>query len=170
MRDSLTRDVLDVVWHENGGGEFKKGVLAYGYFADPHAEEPPFPLDAWPPGTRVDTTRFTDEADRTYAVILWTILPAEWPRPERWCETLHRTLRAFTAAGATVAWCAVEGSFRLPPALFDPEEMPDEVYAALLGDRFVCSARLDKRYEPLSRDEMIEFREETKIRVGKRRG
>jgi len=170
MRESRTRDVLDVVWHENGGGEFRKGVLAYGYFAEHHPAEPPFPAGAWPAGTRIDTTTFTDEDDKTYAVILWTILPAEWPHPDRWCETLRLTLQAFTAAGASVAWCAVEGSFRLPPKLFDPDEMTDEVYVVLLGDNFVCSAALDKRYVPLSRDQMVEFREETKVRLRKARG
>lgn len=147
MRDARTRDVLDVVWHENGGGEFRKGVLAHGYFAEPQPEEPPSPVDAWPPGTRVDTTRFTDAADKTYAVILWTILPTEWPRPDHWCQTLHLTLQAFTAAIA--GWCAVEGS---------------------LGDRFVCTAELDERYTPLSRKQMIEFRDEMNLRLDKRAG
>ena len=46
-------------------GEFRKGVLAYGYFAEHHPAEPPFPAGAWPAGTRIDTTTFTDEDDKT---------------------------------------------------------------------------------------------------------
>jgi hypothetical protein len=159
----ITDEILDIVWPETGGQDIRKGVLAYALFADPTRQSPPLPADVWPPGTRFDSSTLTDE---NWVVIMWTILPSEWPQPDRWCPTLERTLSALSDGEAAVAWCALEGSFEVPPALFDPDGGRDEVYAAYVPGRFACSARLGASYESVSRAEMIEFKEHTRQRFG----
>jgi hypothetical protein len=57
---------------------------------------------------------------------------------------LERTLRALVEAGASVAWCGLEGYFADPPLLFDPAQMSGGVfasYAPSLG--FKCASQLD---------------------------
>ena len=63
-----------------------------------------------------------------------------------------------------VAWCALEPGWALPPTLFDPDQMPEDIYAAMIPGRFVCTAELGKLYEPLSREQMTEFMNETNRR------
>jgi hypothetical protein len=164
-----TEEALDAVWTEEDGQSLRKGVLAYALFTDPERQSAPFPLEVWPAGTRFDTDRFTDKDDRSYAVILWTILPGSWPEPKRWLPTLESTLHALSDGDAVVAWCALEPGLGLPPKLFDPDLMPDEVYAALIPGRFACSAQLGKVYEPLSRAVMTEFMNATNQRFAAQR-
>jgi hypothetical protein len=159
-----TEEVLDIVWLENGGGNTRKGVLAYALFTDPDRESPAFPVGVWPAGTRFDSTRINDRDDKSYAAIYWTILPGSWPAPDRWCETLESTLKALSDGDAVVAWCALEPGWALPPTLFDPDQMLDDIYAAMIPGRFVCSAQLGKLYEPLPRAVMIEFMNATNER------
>jgi hypothetical protein len=141
-------------------------VLVYAYFASPAKHSPPFPFDAWPRGTRAQPSRFTDLDQYDYVVYEWTILPSHWPRRDRWCDTLEITLRALAGDDAVVGWYGLEGGgFALPPELFDPDQMANEVYAAMLPRRFVCAAHLGELYRPLSRAEMIEFREATNRRL-----
>ena len=162
VRSERTEDVLDMVWTDDEGQNIRKGVYAYAFFTSAAKQSPPFPFDAWPHGTRANPSRLADMDQYDYVVYEWTILPSRWPRRELWCRTLESTLRALSGEDAVVAWCGLlGGGFALPPELFDPDEMTDEVYAAMLPGRFVCSARLGKLYTPLSRSEMIEFREAT---------
>jgi len=158
-----TEDVLDMVWSDDGQ-ELRKGVQAYALFTDPERQSPPFPVGIWPAGTRFDSTLFTDQDNRTYAAVLWTILPGPWPDPDDWCATLENTLKLLSERDAVVAWCALLPGWALPPTLFDPDEMPEDIYAAMIPGRFVCTAHLGKLYEPLSREQMIDFMNETNRR------
>jgi hypothetical protein len=158
-----TEEVIGMVWDENGQ-DLREGVQAYGLFTDPERQSPPFPVEAWPPGTRFHFSRLTDEDDKSYAAIDWTILPSSWPAPARWCETLEATLKALSDGDAVVAWCALYPGWDLPPTLFDPDRMPNDIYAAMIPGRFVCSAQLGKLYEPLPRAVMIEFMKATNER------
>jgi hypothetical protein len=159
-----TEEVLDMVWTDDDGQDLRKGVLAYALFTDPDRKSPRFPVEAWPAGTRFGSSGLTDEDDKSYAAIYWTILPGSWPEPERWCATLESTLKALSDGDAVVAWCALEPGWDLPPTLFDPDRMPTEIYAAMIPGRFVCSAQLGRLYEPLAREVMIEFMNETNRR------
>ncbi len=159
-----TEEVLDMVWMEDGGGEIRKGVLAYALFTDSERQSPPFPVEAWPVGTRFDSSRLTDEDDKSYAALYWTILPGSWPEPDRWRATIESTLKALSNGDAVVAWCALEPGWALPPTLFDPDQMPEDIYAAMIPGRFVCTAQLGKLYEPLSREQLTEFMVETNRR------
>ena len=159
-----TEEVLDMVWMEDGGGEIRKGVLAYALFTDSERQSPPFPVETWPAGTRFDSSRLTDEDDKSYAAIYWTILPGPWPEPDRWRATIESTLNALSNGEAVVAWCALEPGWALPPRLFDPDRMPNDIYAAMIPGRFVCTAQLGKLYEPLSREQLTEFMTETNRR------
>lgn len=163
MGKGSTNELLDIVWPEADGSEIRKGVLAYALFADPNRQSAPFPVGIWPAGTRFDSSRLTDD---DWVVIMWTILPDAWPEPDLWCPTVHSTLVALSEGEAVVAWCALEGAFEVPPKLFDPDVMPDDVYAALLPGRFVCTAQLGKPYESLTRSQMSEFNEATNQRFG----
>jgi len=159
-----TEEVLDMVWTEDDGQELRKGVQAYALFTNPERQSPPFPVGVWPAGTRFHSTRFTDEDDRSYAAVLWTILPGSWPAPNRWCATLETTLKALCDGDAVVAWCSLLPGWDLPPTLFDPDRTPEDFYAAMIPGRFVCTAQLGKLYEPLSREQMTEFMNETNRR------
>jgi hypothetical protein len=165
-----TEEVLDMVWTEDDGQELRKGVLAYALFTDPERQSAPFPVAIWPAGTRFHSNRLTDQDDKSYAAIYWTILPGEWPRPNRWFATIEGTLKALSDGDAVVAWCALEPGWDLPPTLFDPDGMPNDIYAAMIPGRFVCSAQLGKFYEPLPREVMIEFKNETNRRYNASRG
>jgi hypothetical protein len=167
MRQFPTRDVLDVIWTSDDGQDILKGVLAYALFSNVGKSPPTFPAGAWPAGTQHDTTVLTSADEREdYVVISWTILPRKWPEPESWYVTIERTLAALSDGDAVAAWCGLENTFARPPALFDPDDMADEVWAALIPGLFVCHAELDKPYTPLSKEELVTFRDAAARRFG----
>jgi hypothetical protein len=126
-------------------------------------------MEVWPDGTKYDTTVLTSVDEREdYVVISWTIVPSVWPKPERWCPTIERTLVTLTDSDAVAAWCGLENTFARPPQLFDPDDMKDEVWAALIPGIFVCAARLGQLYTPLSPAQMKTFRDAAARRFGVR--
>jgi hypothetical protein len=153
-----TVDELRIFWH----GEERPGILAYGLWSPPQDAGPQFPRDAWPRGTDVDESRLFGpwagepwEAGEPWAVFEWRVLVRAWPEPQRWRATLEATLGTLMRAGARVAWCALEGVFVEPPALFEPERTPPGVWAALLpGGELLCHAELDGPFASLSADEL----------------
>ncbi len=154
MPPGRTEEALDIVWTDDEGQNFREGVNAYAFFADPNRQSPTFPVGAWLVGTLFQPQRLTNE---NWVVLMWTILPGSWPEPDRLCPTLERTLESLSDGAAVVAWCALEGSFEVPPQLFDPNTTYDRVYAMMVPGHFACSARLRRTYEPLSKDELMEF-------------
>jgi len=106
-RKFRTEEVLDMVWIDDGGGEIRKGILAYALFTDSERQSPPFPVEAWPAGTRFHSSRLTDEDDKSYAAVYWTILPGSWPAPESWCAAIESTLKTLSDGDAVVAWCGI---------------------------------------------------------------
>lgn len=102
-------------------------LTAYGFWHRDTAPEVAFPFDVWPPSTSVSRT---DLSGPGWAVTVWDVDPARWP-VEPWPAVLEETLRALRQAGATIAWFALEGGFADPPALFDPDQTGDAVYAML---------------------------------------
>jgi hypothetical protein len=163
MRPGRTEEALDIVWTDDEGQNIRKGVNAYAFFVDPNRQSAAFPVSVWPAGTKFESSRLTDE---NWVVIMWTILPGSWPEPGQWCPTLERTLKALSNGEAAVAWCALEGSFEVPPGLFDADATYDGVYAMLVSGRFACSAQLGSTFEPLSRGELTEFMRLTNQRLG----
>ena len=163
MPPGLTEEALDIVWTGDEGQDFRKGVYAYGFFADQKRQSAPFPVSLWPAGTLFRSRRLTDE---NWVVIMWIVLPSSWPEPDQWCPMIERTLKALGDGEAVVAWCGLEGSFEVPPRLFDPDATSNGVYAMMVSGRFACSAQLGRTYESLSRADLIKFMDATSKSVG----
>jgi len=163
MPPGRTEDALDIVWTSDQGQDFRKGLYAYGFFTDPKRQSPAFPVSLWPVGTLFHSRRLTDEK---WVVIMWTILPGSWPEPDQWCPIIEGTLRVLSDDDAVVSWCGLEGSFEVPPRLFDPAATSNGVYAMMVSGRFACSAQLGRTYESLSRADLMRFMDAPNKLVG----
>lgn len=137
-----TCDSLGIFWN----GEEVTGILVYGLWAGDIVTPPAFPSAMWPADTEVRARRLWGEG---WTVWLWEIRIWSWPPDDRWRAVIRGTLEVALLAGADIAWCAVEGCFADPPALFDLATMAEGVWscrskggvradAPPLGGRFKC--------------------------------
>lgn len=150
---------MDAVSTKEALSPFGQVVLtAYGFWHRDTAPEVAFPVDLWPPSTSV---RRTDLNGPGWAVAVWDIDPARWP-VEPWPAVLAATLQTLRQAGAAITWFALEGGFADPPALFDPDQTGDAVYAVLAeGIDFRVTAFPEGAYRGIP----VDLLDELKARV-----
>ena len=117
-----TRDAIGIFWD----GEEVDGALFYGLWAGERRPSPSFPLGLWPPTTEVRSRRLWGDG---WTVWMWELRIRVWPTANEWQTVVNRSLEEVVSSGAGVSWCAVEGCFVDPPALFDPDAMSEGVWA-----------------------------------------
>lgn len=160
MMQATTRNSLSIFW----GGEERGGILAYGLWPRRPVSPPRFPQEAWPEHTEWKSVRLGGEG---WFVCLWEILISTWPHANEWAITINETLKAFTDAGAEVAWCGIEGYFVDPPSLFAPSEMSGGVWALLRSDGALYGPpELDLPFATLPDEVLIQAREHLSILRG----
>ena len=137
-------------------GEERKGVGFYAYWKGVPSVEPLFPEYLWPSRLTIERHVLRGE---NWTVLWWDAAMTAWPGAGEWESLLRCTFQVFLNAGASVAWCGLDGFFAEPPALFDPSRMSGSVYAAAgEGWPFTCLARLDAPLKALSDEQLLELR------------
>lgn len=149
---STTRESLGIFWQ----GEEADGFTVYGYWPRGGVTQPALDLGAWP---SVESSVFRLVGD-DWTVWAWDVHIHSWPAADRWRSLVVGTLDQLVNAGATVAWCAVEGAFADPPSLFDPKHMSDGVWTARIdgpGGVFEPPG-LDEPFAKLTDEQLIRLR------------
>lgn len=148
MTSPLTADVLTIFWK----GVEVPGFICYGYWPSSSQPSVAFPFESWPAGTLTDDTWLAEwrDGELEWRVLRRDVRVARWPAREHWPECVRRTLECFIESEVLLAWCATEGSFPDPPALFQPRLMEGGMWAVLgAGIPFECAARVDQPYSGL---------------------
>lgn len=134
------------------------------------------------PVLRSLTMKFWDETDSTvtgtianvhrlwgddWTVWLTTLRVPRWPDSTLWPTLVRRLLEGVIRDdGALLAWCAFEGDFMDPPALFEPG-MSAGVWAALCSDgRAFGAPELHEPLRLLSDEDLRSLREYAGFREG----
>jgi hypothetical protein len=143
---------LGIFWQ----GEEAAGFTIYGFWPQGRVLQPALDLGAWP---SVESRVFRLAGDD------WTVWACDvrihsWPAAARWRSLVLGTLNQLLNAGATVAWCALEGAFADPPGLFEPKHMSDGVWTARINgqDGIFGPPGLDEPFVKLTDEQLITFR------------
>ena len=156
MTKTKTDDALKIFLR----GREVPGILVYGYWPLGRKDCPAFPRNIWPPSNEFSNFKLVATNDLLWTVWMWNLAIPNWPSQSIWKNQINDTLKVMIAAGASVAWCGVEGLFADPPALFNPKEMSGGVWAYLLRDgEFICKGELGQIFDVLSDTEMASLRD-----------
>lgn len=152
MDHSTTRQSLGVFWQ----GEEVDGFTLYSYWHGDSAPEPALDLRAW---QNVESRAFR-LAGEHWTVWAWDVRLHSWPAATHWRNLVLGTLDQLVTAGATVAWCGLEGAFADPPALFDPRRMSNGVWAARFDGQGVFEPPgLDEPFAKITDEQLVILRQ-----------
>jgi hypothetical protein len=154
-----TRQALGIFWQvaELAGFEELDGFTVYAYWPRGLVPPPALDLGRWP---KVES-RVHRLFGEDWTVWQWDIRVHSWPAAALWRSLVLGTLDQLLDAGAAVAWCAVEGAFADPPALFEPRHMSDGVWAARIKDQggVFQPSGLDEPFETLTDEQLARLRQ-----------
>jgi hypothetical protein len=152
-------EILKVIWD----GEEQQGMTLYGLWQYDLMPTPAFPTLIFPTA-ELRVGKLRGEGWQLYG---WDVLVPEWPGPSTWTQTIARTLAPLVAAGATVAWGAIEGRFVEPASSLDPIEMSGGVWAFMTSDGdFQCAALADP-FAPVSDPSLARLRAKLGFKLAK---
>lgn len=144
----LTSEILTIIWE----GDEVSGLTIYGLCGTQEVSRPAFPEDRWPDSNVKEGELFGPN----WCVWIWDVQITTWPSDFR--DSLNKTLTEIVNAGASVAWCGLEGFFVEPPNLFE-SPMAGGVYAAFsLRAGFICNTDLHAPFRSLTEAEILGLR------------
>ncbi|MCG8710949.1 hypothetical protein JHU04_004268 [Brenneria sp. 4F2] len=145
------RDVLGIYWNSMLGEV--DGQTFYSYSNDVNYSPPQFPSMIWDGVEFKYQKIFGDD----WVVFLWDVKFNEYPSD--WFGKTKKTLLYFIENRSVVSWCGLDGCFSEPSGLFDPNEMPEWVYAAMGSDKnFICHTDFNDEYKNIEIEELVKLK------------